>query len=121
MFLNLARKYNVDPAMFGVNASNASSAPPAQGFGCSTAPAFGSQTVQLPIFGTPSFGSPAVFGGGVSGGSCNGGSSMAGFGGFSASSGTTFGELAASTASPFSGAPSAPFTGASAPFGAARR
>eukprot|EP00804_Cyclotella_cryptica_P018820 CCRYP_018694-RD/>CCRYP_018694-RD protein AED:0.05 eAED:0.20 QI:0/0.33/0.42/1/0.66/0.71/7/398/3423 len=121
MFLNLARKYNVDPAMFGVNASNASTTPPASGFGCSTAPTFGSQAVQGSSFGTPSFGSPAVLGGGVSGSSGNGGSITAGFGGFSGSSGTTFGSLAASNASPFSGAPCPAFSGVTTPFGAARR
>lgn len=120
MFLNLARKYNVDPAMFGVHASTASAAP-AAGFGCSTAPTLGSQTFPGSGFGTASFGSPTLLGGGTSGSSGTGGSSTTGFGGFSVSSGATFGSLAAGNASPFSGAPSAPFGGASTPFGAARR
>jgi hypothetical protein len=121
MFLNLARKYNVDPAMFGVNGCNSTATPPAAGFGCSTAQTFGSQTVPGSSFGTASFGSPALLVGGISSSSGSGGSSTSGFGGFSVSSGTTFGSLAAGNASPFPGAPSAPFSGASTPFGAARR
>jgi hypothetical protein len=111
LFLNLAKKYNVDPAQFGVNASQASVASPL--------PAFGAQGSG---FGAPSFGSPAPLGGGATatgGGFGSSGGVFGTSGGFSGAGGSTFGSLAAGSA--FGGA-SASFGAAPAnPFGAARR
>jgi len=115
MFLNLAKKYNVDPAQFGIQQQQATGMP-------SHAPGFGS-----------SFGSPGVLGGGtISGfGSTTPASSgfsstpsSGGFGGF-ASTQTRggFGALAGPSPSAYGGAApaSTPFGGGASPFGAARR
>lgn len=130
LFINLAKKYNVDPAQFGVSAQQATQPQPS-GFASSpAAPAFGSQSG----FGTPSFGSPGVLGGGAPLGS--GGFGSSGSGGFgstsnagggfaSVSGGSTFGSLAAGGNSTGFGGTSASFAntgfGGSSPFGAARR
>jgi hypothetical protein len=115
MFLNLAKKYNVDPAQFGIQQQQATGMP-------SHAPGFGS-----------SFGSPGVLGGGtISGfGSTTPASSgfsstpsSGGFGGF-ASTQTRggFGALAGPSPSAYGGAApaSTPFGVGASPFGAARR
>lgn len=115
MFLNLAKKYNVDPAQFGIQQQQATGMP-------SHAPGFGS-----------SFGSPGVLGGGTISGfgsptpassSFSSTPSSGGFGGF-ASTQTRggFGALAGPSPSAYGGAApaSTPFGGGASPFGAARR
>ena len=131
LFLNLAKKYNVDPAQFGVSASPAAAPSLTTGFGSSPAPAFGSQSQG---FGAPSFGSPGVLGGGQS----SGGFGSSGTGGFGSSSGgavfgggtggggSSFGKLAQSSgAGAFGGTSFGGGTSTSSfgqtPFGAARR
>ena len=129
LFLNLAKKYNVDPAQFGVSASPPAAPSATSGFGSSPAPAFGSQSQG---FGAPSFGSPGVLGGGQS----SGGFGSSGTGGFGSSSGGTvfgggtggggssFGQLAQSSGAGAFGSTTS-FGGSSpfgqTPFGAARR
>jgi len=119
LFRNLAKKYQLNPSVFGISA-----AAPSPGFGSpSAAPAFG----QASTMGSPSpfgqssggFGQPSSFGGGPKpSGSTFGSSSFGSSGGF--------GSLAQSNPSPF-GAPSSGF-GAPAPafgspslYGAPRR
>jgi hypothetical protein len=119
LFLNLAKKYNVDPAQFGVNASQASAPSPTPGFGSVPASTFGSQSQG---FGAPSFGAPAVLGGGSGGfgsapaaGFANAGPSAFGSSvGFSGG----FGSLAAASGGSAFGAAQ---PSSSTPFGAARR
>jgi hypothetical protein len=113
LFMNLAKKYNVDPAQFGVSAQ---ATPPAAGFGNSPAPTFGSQQG----FGAPSFGAAGVLGGGApTGGGF--GSSGGVFGSTGGSAGvSSFGSLAASSGSAF-GLQSNTGFGSQTPFGAARR
>ena len=139
MFTSLAKKYNIDPSIFGITATatqTPTNTTPAFG---SPAPLGGSMTgagfgTTSPFGGAPSstasaFGSSAGggFGGGggfaaaASGGSTFGSlaaSSGGGFGGAAAAPSTGFGGIASSTG--FGGAPSSGFGGAS-PFGAARR
>jgi len=113
LFINLAKKYNLDPAVFGVSAAQPAAAP-----------------LAAPTFGSPAamgMGSSAGFGGG--GGSSFGGSSSGAFGGFaSAAQGGGFGSLASSPPAGVGfggfggggGGAGAPSFG-SQPFGAARR
>jgi len=133
MFRNLAKKYNLDPSIFGLSA-----AAPAGG-------TFGSPSIE----GTPGFGQPSVLGGvsafGGSGASPFGGSTSSGGGGgfgqfasspapgqgFGSTAGgsfggvSSFGSLAQSPSAAggfgaFSSPAPAPF-GTSTPFGAPRR
>lgn len=105
LFLNLAKKYNVDPSDFGVNAAQNTIQSPASGFGTSSQG-----------FGAPSFGSPAPLGGGF-------GSSVGGFGSPSGGvfggggGGSTFGSLAQQGM----GGSASPFGNTTATFGAPRR
>ena len=127
LFRNLAKKYNMDPSMFGVssNASTPSFGSPST-FGQSSAPATSSGFGSSPFgqssalgsssgFGNsaPSFGQTSGFGGVPSG---QGG----GFASFSQSAqGSGFGALAGST--PSFGSPTGGFGATSNPFGSARR
>jgi nucleoporin NUP42 len=139
MFRNLAKKYQLDPSVFGLPAA------PAGGFGTpQTAPGpagFGQQSTlgggSSPFGQTSGFGQPPSvgFGGGSMGVSGGGGST---FGAASGSTfgGSSFGALAQSpspspfgaapsggfgTPAPSFGAPAAGFGGAPTPFGAPRR
>jgi hypothetical protein len=122
LFRNLAQKYSLDPAVFGLP-----SAPPTAGFGSPPAGAFGGASPGG--FGQPSMlgGGPSPFGGGSSGGAFGQTSSVpaSGFGKSSgAFGGASFGTIAQGSSS--FGAPAAPFGGSSpfgspTPFGAPRR
>lgn len=114
LFLNLAKKYNLDPSMFGV-------APPPATTPSTGAIAFGSPA---PMGNTSVFGGASIAGG--FGGSGGGFGTSTGFG--SASQGGGFASLSSSTgggfgslASSAAGTGFAGFGGGSNPFGEARR
>lgn len=135
MFRNLAKKYQLDPSVFGI----APGAPtPTSGFGSpAAAPAFGQASTMgssaSPFGQSPGgFGQPSTFGGGVSSmsapkppGQTFGSGATPGFG---SSVAAGFGSLAQSNPSPFGGQPSSGFGapaptafGSPTPFGAPRR
>lgn len=133
MFRNLAKKYQLDPSVFGI-----APGAPTPGFGSpATAPAFGQASTMgssaSPFGQSPGgFGQPSTFGGGVSSmsvpkppGQTFGSGSTSGFG---SSGAAGFGSLAQSNPSPFGGQPSSGFGapapaafGSPTPFGAPRR
>jgi len=132
MFRNLAKKYQLDPSVFGISAAAPTQAP---GFGSPAAtPAFGQASTMgggaSPFGQSPGgFGQPSPLGGGNGmsnskpPGQAFGSGSTSGFG---ASSASGFGSLAQSTPSPFGGQSSGfgtapPAFGSPSPFGAARR
>ena len=131
LFRNLAKKYNIDPSMFGVSA--AAPAPAAGRFGAATSPGgFGQQSTLGggSLFGSPPATAPSA--GGFGQASAVGGSAPAfgtaaggsGFGSLAQSGGGGgFGAAAAPAAGGFGGFGSpAPAPGAfGSPFGAARR
>jgi hypothetical protein len=133
MFRNLAKKYQLDPSVFGI-----APGAPTPGFGSpAIAPAFGQASTMgssaSPFGQSPGgFGQPSTFGGGVSSmsvpkppGQTFGSGSTSGFG---SSGAAGFGSLAQSNPSPFGGQPSSGFGapapaafGSPTPFGAPRR
>ena len=126
MFRNLAKKYNLDPSVFGVSAGAPA---PSPGFGSPSAtPAFGQSSAMgtgATPFGQSSggFGQPSTFGGGPKPSGTTFGSGMT-----SSFGSSGFGSLAQSSPSPFGGgqssgfgAPAPAFGSGSSPFGAPRR
>lgn len=136
LFSNLAKKYNKDPSIFGISATQTPT---------NTTPAFGSPA---PLGGASmtgaGFGTTSPFGGAPSstasafGSSAGGGFGSSGGGGFAAAAagGASFGSLASSSGGGFGAAAAAPSTGfggfggaaapattfgGASPFGAARR
>lgn len=109
LFANLAKKYNKDPSIFGITATQTPT---------NVTPAFGSPA---PLGGGAAFGTASPFGGAPSstanafGSSAGGGfGASGGGGGFAAAAatgGSTFGSLAASSGGGFGAAAAAPSTG----------
>jgi hypothetical protein len=111
MFRNLAKKYNLDPSVFGLSSTPA----PTGGFGGSPgfgqpsalggSSLFGSGGSAAPAPSSVAFGSSGGFGqpSTLSGGMSSGGFGSSSIGGFGASSGSSFGTLAQNQ-SPFGGA-----------------
>ena len=125
LFVNLAKKYNKDPSIFGIATQAQPNATPTFG---SPAPLGGGGFGAASTFG----GTPAASTASGFGSSTGGGFGASSGGGFAAAAqgGSTFGSLAASTGGGFGGTTSSGFGGAAAsggfgggpsPFGAARR
>ncbi len=117
MFLNLSKKYNVDPSMFGINVSAQSPAPAPNAFGVPSSlggtGGFGSTSS-----GHSGFGAMSTGGGGVGFGAASASSNT--FGSLASGSASGFGGLASST-SPFGGGPKTFGSSGNNPFGAPRR
>ena len=118
LFANLAKKYNIDPSIFGIPATQPQA---------NATPVFGSPA---PLGGSTGFGATSPFGGTPATSTFGTPSPSAGFGasgggGFAAAAGgSTFGSLAASSGGAFGGFGGAPAPtpfGGPSPFGAARR
>ena len=130
MFRNLAKKYQLDPSVFGIAAAPPN---PTQGFvAAASTPAFGQPSAMggASPFGQSSrgFGQPSALGGGSSSMSAPKPPGQTfGSGATSSFGASGFGSLAQSSPSPFGGQPSsgfgapAPAFGSPSPFGAPRR